>query len=123
LANSKVKPKSLSASEVAKMNAGEFTKDMDQLMNTYLGEGKMSKEKVANMDIDEIFHMQNMVQQGRLSLDPAAKAATKAAIDGLIGAADPSDPTGVKRINADSILVGKLENRQIKALDDIKARL
>jgi hypothetical protein len=121
LAGSKVKPKSLAASEIAKMNAGGFTKDMDQLMNTYLNEGKMSKEKVVNMDIDEIMHLQNMVQQGRVTLDPATQQAVKASIDELIGQPDPADPN--KRVNADPILVTKLEPRQINSLDDIKNRL
>jgi hypothetical protein len=123
IGTSKGKPKVVSGSSLEAGREGTFTGSMDTLTDAYLTDEKVGKEKLPDMDIDELLHLDDMVATGRLSITPERRAATSAAIDSLIGQADPTDPTGTKRVNADPILSAKLENRQIKALERIRAGL
>jgi hypothetical protein len=156
--NSKVKPKSLASSDIAKMKegkhdnivrvaktdaAGNIMRDadnniikieardasgkvikkrrMDIGLTTYFNEGKASKEKLSAMDIDEMDHLSDMDLSG---LTAEAKQSLTAAIEGLAGTADPAHPGDPsKRIGEDRLLASKLETRQFKALDKVRAKI
>jgi hypothetical protein len=93
---------------------------MDLTATTYFNEAKTSKEKLAAMDIDEMMHIAQMDLSG---LTAEGKASLAAAIDGLAGKSiDPNDPT--KRDGKeDRLLASKLETRQFRELDKLRAKL
>ena len=154
--NSKARPKTLPASELAKMDSGDYTdmvmqpkldssgnkimgldnlpmmepvigvtgapvrqRKMDQQMVKFLSDDKGSKEKLVDMDIDELNHMKGMV------LDPA----TGAKLGGLNAVPTANRQKTANSITellddpANALLKSKLEPRQIKALEDIRANI
>jgi hypothetical protein len=146
--NSKVKPKTLASSDLTAMNDGKFTNTIevpvldaagnatgskysyssDDRMSLsaikYFNDKKANKQKLAGMDIDEMWHIQRHAADIIPLLSNEGKASLAAAIDGLVGKRDPAGiDASVRDGNQDKLLSGPLETRQFEALDNIRSML